>query len=69
MADSYEVISIDERKRLGESGGVEVYYIARGKTKAGTLFSVELSESQMDPATAQVIIAEKAQRLDKIKNL
>lgn len=67
MADKYVVISLDERKRLGESGGVETYYIARCKTLSGTLYTVELTEAQLDPSTAKEIMSAKAARLDAVK--
>jgi len=67
MAATYEVISLDERKRLGQAGSVETFYLARCKTLTGTLFTVELSEAQLDPATAKEIITAKAAKLEAVK--
>ena len=67
MADDYEVLEINERTRLTDLNRVEVYYIARVRTAKGTLFTVQLGEEQLEPATAKRIIGARVKQLDDLK--
>lgn len=67
MANEYEVLEIAERTRMGETNKIETFYVLRVRSAKGTIFTMRLSEEQLDPATAKMLIGARAKQLDTLK--
>lgn len=67
MAKEYTVKRIRELTRLTETGDTEKFYRIEAITTMGTLFTVDIPESQSTPDAAQTVLAAKAKELDAIK--
>lgn len=66
MANEYEVLSIDELTRVGETRGIERYYRHQIKTKGGVILTVDIDEKDFTEDKAAPILLKKAQNADKI---
>ena len=67
MTNEYTVLDINERTRINELNRPERYYQVRARTAKGTLFTVSLTEAQIEPKAAQAVLAARAKQLDAIK--
>ena len=67
MAEQYEVLEIAERTRMGETNRIETFYVFRVRSVKGTIFTIRLSEEQLEPATAKMLIGARAKQLDALK--
>jgi len=69
MAESYKVLKIDERVRLGDANRVETYYRHQIKTKAGVVLTVDIERQNFTPEKAAPILEKRALEADKIMAL
>jgi len=69
MAKWGEVIEITEFKQIGDKGDIITMYRYRAKSKAGTVFTLELPEGDIAPDKVDAALAKKAELLDKTKSL
>ncbi len=67
MKIHYEVITIDELTRVGDTRGLEKYYRHRIKTAGGVVISVDIDEDDFTPEKAEPILKAAAENADKIK--
>jgi len=66
MANEYEVLDIKERTRLNDANRPERYFVLTVKSGKGTLFTMDLGEDQLDPATFKTLIGARAKQLDAL---
>lgn len=69
MAKEYKVLSITEMVRPSDAGGVEKFYRHRIRTAGGTVFHVDISDSNWSTEKAAPILLDKAIEADKILKL
>jgi len=69
MAGEYEVLSIDELHKVGDTGQMERYYRHRIKTKGGVRFTVDVDEATWTAKEIAPVLLARVQEADKIKAL
>lgn len=69
MPNDYEVLEIAERTRMGETNRIETFYVFRVRSAKGTIFTMRLSEEQLEEKTAKMLIGARAKQLDALKGV
>ena len=69
MAEWGEVVDITEIRRIGVTGEVENWYRYRITTKGGITFTKTVPEADTTPEKLEPILKERAEQLDKTKEL
>lgn len=69
MAEWGQVVDITEIRRIGVTGEVENWYRYRVTTEGGITFTKTVKEEDTTPEKLEPILRERAEQLDKTKEL
>lgn len=69
MAETYHDVEVFERTEITPQGRVQKVYKVTATTTGGTLFSIDVPQSQFNKEQVAELLSQKAGEIDEIRSL